>query len=219
LELVHPEDISIGIRLLFAPPWEAADKAESLRLLFGDGKWHTVKMTGRNLLKDPDVAGILVNFGGISERPGIEKNLERLQKVVLNLDKDPDLNIRTLLQTARDILRLDEIIYASRDEEGSMRIEGSDGSLFKSRTGPIPRLMRELLEAEGDREARVIQIDPCSDPGLPSSALRSDSMAVVPVVLDQDRIGFLGCFQSGSGYSAGDFAILSIVALALSNQE
>ncbi|MCA1592012.1 MAG: PAS domain S-box protein [Acidobacteria bacterium] len=75
-ELVHPEDIP-ELMKLFAygakrPDFVATTEA---RYRHKDGSWHTLEITGRNLLSDPVVAGIIINSRDITDRKLMEKKL------------------------------------------------------------------------------------------------------------------------------------------------
>jgi PAS domain S-box-containing protein len=69
-EFIHPDDLPRLLSLL-----EEMKKASpgttvhsEWRGLWNDGLWHYVEGSGRNLLHDPIVAGIVVNFRDITER-------------------------------------------------------------------------------------------------------------------------------------------------------
>ena len=78
-EFVHPDDLP-GLTRQFeelkANPGAAA--RSEFRGLWSDGLWHYVEGSGRNLLQDPTVAGIVINFRDVTERKGTENKLREL---------------------------------------------------------------------------------------------------------------------------------------------
>jgi len=81
LESVHPEDIQpvadSFARLLQNP---GATVQIELRTKDKDGNWRTLEATGTNLLHDPAVEGIVVNYRDITERKRAEDSLRESEK-------------------------------------------------------------------------------------------------------------------------------------------
>lgn len=74
MEPVHPDDVpavSDAFAQLLQNPGESV--SVELRLQHGDGSWRLVGATGRSLLDNPAVAGIVVNFHDITERRRAEE--------------------------------------------------------------------------------------------------------------------------------------------------
>ncbi|MCP4610428.1 MAG: PAS domain S-box protein [Planctomycetes bacterium] len=99
-DYVYPEDIenaknlfNIGIQI---PDYSAFFET---RLLRKDGSWRYVEMTGKNLLHEPVINGVVLNFHDIDERKEIENALK------LNEEK-----FRSIFENANDI-----IIYVDTD--------------------------------------------------------------------------------------------------------
>ncbi len=75
-ELTHPDDIGFvqaTIADLLGTP--GAQNTIELRTRHADGSWRTVEATGRNLLDDPSVRGIVVNYRDVTERKELEEQL------------------------------------------------------------------------------------------------------------------------------------------------
>ncbi|PSP53993.1 hypothetical protein BRC67_00330, partial [Halobacteriales archaeon QH_3_68_24] len=104
---VHPDDVETALsafeRMVENPDYEP--KVE-FRFAHSDGSWVTVEALGRNLLEDPDIAGIVVYTRDITERKEREDELEesrrRYQTLVENFPNgavalvDRDLRYRTV---------------------------------------------------------------------------------------------------------------------------
>ena len=75
-EITHPEDIgfvqSVMRELLQTPN---AMRTIELRSRHADGSWRNIEATGRNLLDDPVVGGIVVNYRDVTERKTLERQL------------------------------------------------------------------------------------------------------------------------------------------------
>ncbi|MDW8327628.1 MAG: GAF domain-containing protein [Anaerolineales bacterium] len=76
-EPIHPDDVSRATQALQDIVTLGLDSTVEARLQHRDGSWRWLEGTGRNLLQDPHVAGVLVNFRDITERKQAEANLRR----------------------------------------------------------------------------------------------------------------------------------------------
>lgn len=74
---IHPDDLP-RVRQVFDYLVENPDVNYSmeLRMQHADGSWRTLEATANNLLEDPSVGGIVINFRDITERKVIEEQLE-----------------------------------------------------------------------------------------------------------------------------------------------
>jgi PAS domain S-box-containing protein len=74
---VHPEDYPTSFKLfmeLIRHPGKPV--TSQIRSRYVDGTWHWIEATGTNLLKDPVVKGIVVNYRDITERRHFELALQ-----------------------------------------------------------------------------------------------------------------------------------------------
>jgi diguanylate cyclase (GGDEF)-like protein/PAS domain S-box-containing protein len=75
-ELTHPDDIGFVqqvMRELAVTP--DAQRTIELRTRHADGSWRDLEATGTNMVDDPVVAGIVVNYRDITERKRLERQL------------------------------------------------------------------------------------------------------------------------------------------------
>ncbi|GIK39005.1 MAG: hypothetical protein BroJett011_28380 [Chloroflexota bacterium] len=78
LDLIHPDDLD-HIRRLFAGLIQepGADVSIQLRSRRKDGSWRWLEVTGANLLADPNVQAVVVNYRDITERKQVEDALRQ----------------------------------------------------------------------------------------------------------------------------------------------
>ncbi len=107
LEAIHPEDrprlIQNMERLLQTPGGMHSD---SYRFLHKDGSWHVIESTGKNLVDDPRIGGIVVNYRDITERRKAEEAIKRL-----NEGLEAQIAERTA-ELRKAIAELDSFAYA-----------------------------------------------------------------------------------------------------------
>jgi diguanylate cyclase (GGDEF)-like protein/PAS domain S-box-containing protein len=75
-EFVHPEDLS-RLQQLFGDLARTAgtEVGLELRARHADGSWRTVEAVGKNLMDDPAVGGVVVNYRDITPRRALEDEL------------------------------------------------------------------------------------------------------------------------------------------------
>ena len=76
VELTHPEDLDFvraTIGELIAAP--GSMKTIEMRSLHADGSWRVLEANGWNLLADPNIGGIVVNYRDVTERKALEQQL------------------------------------------------------------------------------------------------------------------------------------------------
>ncbi|MCS6910109.1 MAG: GAF domain-containing protein [Anaerolineales bacterium] len=86
-ELVHPDDTALASHALQEIVTSSLVSTIEARLRHRDGSWHCLEATGRNLLHDPHVAGVLINFRDITERKQAEANLRHRTAELENLER------------------------------------------------------------------------------------------------------------------------------------
>jgi PAS domain S-box-containing protein len=119
--LVHPDDSSALTRLfallLENPGWLAIPPT---RVLHADGSWRWIEGTANNLLADPNVHGIVVDFRDISSRVQAEEELRRSEDKFRSLFNNAEVGMFRTKIDGSEILDANErflrIFKRSRDE-------------------------------------------------------------------------------------------------------
>jgi diguanylate cyclase (GGDEF)-like protein/PAS domain S-box-containing protein len=77
-QLVHPEDREFGERLLAdVTRSPGAQMTGELRIRHADGSWLSIEAVLKNLLDDPAVGGVVINYRDVTARKGLEEELRR----------------------------------------------------------------------------------------------------------------------------------------------
>jgi PAS domain S-box-containing protein len=99
---VHPEDISGAINAyneLMQNP--GILKRTEMRVRHKDGSWRNIEVIGRNLLDDPIVAGIVVNYRDITERRQAAEKLEELYRQEKDLRQQLEMEMKRRVEFTR----------------------------------------------------------------------------------------------------------------------
>jgi len=80
-ELLHPEDLPLARRALAeALRSRGVTKTLAVRMRHRDGSWRDVELTGTNLLGDPSVRGIVLNWRDVTQRKEAEERLRKAEE-------------------------------------------------------------------------------------------------------------------------------------------
>lgn len=75
---VHPDDKAALAQTLAAVVAEpGAERELEMRVLYGDNTWHWLEMVVRNLLDEPAVGGLVINYRDTTERRSLEDRLRQ----------------------------------------------------------------------------------------------------------------------------------------------
>ena len=80
--LLHPDDLAAMASLLekvLSQP-DATSEEVSVRFKHKDGTWHYLEGTVRNLLKDPKVGGLVINYRDVTERVRAEQTVRESEE-------------------------------------------------------------------------------------------------------------------------------------------
>jgi diguanylate cyclase (GGDEF)-like protein/PAS domain S-box-containing protein len=169
LDLVHPEDVARKSRKLAAAlsrpgPQEPFDT----RVRRNDGTWCWVEDRVTNLLDDPDVAGLVVNFHDVSERKSAQEALARSEARYRSIAETAQEGIWVVGPDGRTLYanqKLTEILGRDIRELRSMR--SVDVVTEEARSAHLDRLARrewighevyEMPFLRPDGERRVAQV-------------------------------------------------------------
>ena len=80
-DFIHPDDRENVIRIFRRLSKEAAQAVPgTVRFLHKDGSWHIMEATANNLLDNPSVRGIIVNYRDITERQRAQEALKQREE-------------------------------------------------------------------------------------------------------------------------------------------
>lgn len=132
VELIHPDDLAkLQARLETAARIPDSGITVELRLRHKDGRWIWVELTGTNMLNDPNVSAIIMNFRDISERKEAERQIQerlateelvaRISSKFVNLDPTMvDIALNAALEAVGAFIRVDRCYIFQYDDDPSI---------------------------------------------------------------------------------------------------
>ncbi len=148
LEFMHPEDqpaVRAALAQLLQTPGGRA--TAQYRLRHKDGSWRWVEAVGTNLLDDPSVRAVVVNYRDVTEHKLAEQERERLLAELRRLNEAKDEFISVLahelrnplapLLTGLHILRQPQITPEAREQTRAMMVR---------QLGQMTHLVDDLLD-------------------------------------------------------------------------
>ena len=154
---IHPDDVAAAgalLRDLLARPGSVARLA--LRLLRRDGTALPAEVVARNLVDDPDVAGLVVNARDVTEPRRLEAQFHQAQKLesLGRLAGGVAHDFNNLLTV---ILSCSEILLEDRQEGRVVRLEDIEG--IRSAGERARDLTRQLLAFARKQVIAPVQLD------------------------------------------------------------
>ncbi len=103
-EFVHPEDMPRAIEA-FTQLAQSKDVTQhvEVRGRHRDGSWRIFEVLGRNLLEDPVVSGIVVNFRDITERKRQQEKLQQMYEQEKELRQQIEAEMRKRVEFTRTL--------------------------------------------------------------------------------------------------------------------
>jgi len=99
---VHPEDMPKAMNAYNELMQNPANLVRmEVRVWHKDGSWRIVEAIGRNLLDDPIVAGIVVNYRDITERRRAEEKLQELYRQEKDLRQQLEMEMKRRVEFTR----------------------------------------------------------------------------------------------------------------------
>ena len=139
LDLVHPDDRSRAGNWLRGLAARGGTTTGRVRMVRGDGGWVWVEAVATNLLAEPDVGAIVVNYRDITDRQRAEDEITRSMSVLR----------ATLESTTDGILVV--------DEQGKI-VD------FNQRFAEMWRIPEHILVPRSDQQALAFVLDQLKDP-------------------------------------------------------
>ncbi len=121
MELTHPDDLPLVLSLL-QNLIQNPSEVSTLQYRFGDknGEWRWVESTFSNLLSDPSVEAIVINFRDITDRKIAEEEIiklnEELEQKVIDRTNELQRRSHELLNNEAALLNLVEDLNLKSDE-------------------------------------------------------------------------------------------------------
>ena len=222
--LIHPDDrerIQNKLAQLVADP--ATQPRDEFRLKHRNGRWVWVEAVGTNLLADPSVRGIVVNYHDITERKRADEKIAQslreitsLRDIGRNLDADISFEkvVRAALDGARAALQSDLALFFRMGKQGLEFAGVSPGDSTHHKGAPIVPLGMCLCGDAARQRTPIYSLDihtdlrcnlfECKKAGV-------HSFASLPLLSEGEVIGVLGV----ASYQERDFQTQSLFLEAI----
>jgi PAS domain S-box-containing protein len=142
-ELMHPEDQPFIRKLLAQLVHEpGASVTAEYRMLHRDGSWRWRDGTGTNLLAEPSVRAVVVNYQDITARKHLEEELRQQAEQLTEADRLKDEFLAMLAHELRNPLA------PIRNALQLMKMSGE--------TGPVVEPPRQLMERQVQQLVRLV---------------------------------------------------------------
>ncbi|MFZ0818680.1 MAG: PAS domain S-box protein [Candidatus Acidiferrales bacterium] len=120
---VHPEHESIArelMRDILLEPGKS--RTEELRVRAKDNSWKQVEVTCTNLLDDPDIGAVVVNFRDITDRKRIESERQVMVEIIhaLNVTSNLDEFLAQMHKALKTVVSAENCFVALYDKESAM---------------------------------------------------------------------------------------------------
>ena len=146
LTFVHPDDIALG-RDFLGDIFRTSDGISSteLQIQHADGSWRHVELRGNNLLDDPTIEGVVINFRDTTERKRSEKALRASEE-----------RYRTVVERATDGIHIYDF-HTKRILETNTALQNMLGYTSEELLGrPVYDLIADSRESIARNGQRVI---------------------------------------------------------------
>jgi PAS domain S-box-containing protein len=180
LKLVHPDDRELVQKLLADAIRDPGyHPRERFRLLHKNSIWRWVEAVGTNLLGEPSVRGIVLNYHDVTERVQAEEQIQRQLKrlnglrvidIAIGSSLDLHVTLDVVLQQTVSLLNVDACTVLLVDPE-SKTIECVASRGFHSEALPYPDLdLRRGHAGRAVHERKIVHISEVMGRGGPPAA-------------------------------------------------
>ena len=173
LNLIHPDDVQAAtdtFNELLATP--GATTTTEVRALHQNGSWRTMEAICRNLLHDPVISGIIVNFRDITERKRADRRLRQYQQHLEDMINQGTAELTTANQRLRDQIaerataeqKLEKLYNRERrlrrqlEDEMNRRIEFTRALAHELKSPLTPVLMSSQLLASQLEDPTLLKL-------------------------------------------------------------
>ena len=214
LKLVHPDDQELVQKILEDLIRDPSDQTrERFRLLHQNRTWRWVEAVGTNLLSEPSVRGIVLNYHDVTERVQAEEQIQRQLKrlnglrvidIAIGSSLDLRVTLDVVLQQTISLLNVDACtVLLVHPELRTIECVASRG--FHSETSPYHELdLGEGYAGRAVRERKVVHISEVMGTGSPlAAALHFANESFVdyfgaPLIVKGEVIGVLEIYHRSS---------------------
>ncbi len=229
-QLIHPDDLE-RVQERFAQLVGNPDlhPREQFRLRHRDGNWRWVEAVGTNLLNEPAVRGIVVNYHDITERKQASLVQEILYQVLREVSRQLDLDLvaHSAVETLVRLTGYPHVCVALPDENGAhWVVRGAAGSLAAELGATYPIHQGVIGRAFKTGQAQWVR-DILDDPDYVRDVSAADAPALRSEVVALMRRGeqVLGALNIESdrvnAFNSADVrmteSVAEVIGLALQN--
>jgi len=142
-DIVHPDDVTHAINTFSeGAPIPGYSTSLELRVMHNDGSWHFVELLGKNLLHEPSVESVVINYRDITERKFAEDEIrvkhEEIEVHAHQLEAAND----ELRHTQQQLLNAYEQLRAVRKIDQLIVREQNPGKLIQTACNIISETRR-----------------------------------------------------------------------------
>lgn len=219
---VHPDDVEEATalfgKLLTAPDTIVHAEVRARRR---DGVWRWFEAIGSNMLHEPGVEAIVVNYRDITERKERERELEAIAAINAALRKVHNRadTMRLILEFTSDLLNSHGGAFAMDNGQGDLVIEVATGSSAR-RQGihlPIDQSLSGVVLSSGQP---VVSDNLRDDPRYASHLANTRGapfpIACVPLIAQEQPIGVLWVARDAAFEDADILLLVTIADIAAS---
>jgi two-component system cell cycle sensor histidine kinase/response regulator CckA len=221
-ELMHPDDIQ-SVSLLLSALVEKPQNPLAIQFRFHhkDGSWCWLEATGNNLLAEPAVQAIVVNYREITERKRAEEEIRQRHAELASLNHasqviTSSLDIREVLSQIVNLAgSVASAAYTSVvlvEEDGSLGLSAEnfqEGPSIEIRARP-QGITRQIIASR-----QPLVFDAVADDGTHNSALLAagvQSYAGLPLIVKEEVLGVLFLHSRAPGAFRGRLPVLTTFA-------
>ncbi|MCK9408449.1 MAG: PAS domain S-box protein [Bacteriovoracaceae bacterium] len=231
-EFVHPDEMVQNKEKFFAELLTQPDRSviEEVRWKHKDRTWRWIEATGTNLLSDPAVNGIVVNFRDITERKESEAKLNHLNKR-LNLIARVTSEVigalpiqkqaREMIEQVKTAFNVDAVIIRVTEDE-QLHLLASIGVVEHQLRKAVPSNYGVSKQIMSSRRALAVKnvtenfasLSLIQQSGFYDKPFKFVSYAGAPLLIGHTVIGIIGLYsiEAIREFSATDLEHLQIVA-------